>query len=141
MKTHNLANLKCLNQILQLNNICQCFLHLSVSMKDEYRDNMVISCGGMKKMKLLIDKMGISKKLLELCLLQSKSNNSIDEINIVESFWVGIWIGCFRFSHTAVVRLDEVLRQIFGWKRVASGTTFESFFKKFTPYLNHYLLN
>ena len=89
----------------------------------------------MKEMKMLIDKRGISKKLLELGLPQVKSNNSIDAISIVESFLVSIWIGCFRFSHTAVVRLDEVLRQIFVWKRVASGTTFGSFFKKFTPTL------
>ena len=88
---------------------------------------------------MLIDKTGISKKLLELGLPQGKSNNSIDSISIIESFWVSIWIGCFRFSHTAVVRLDEVLRQIFGWKRVASGTTFGRFFKKFTPSLNHSL--
>ena len=88
-------------------------------------------------MKDLIDKTGISKKLLSLGLPEGTSNNRIDPISIVESFWVGIWIGCYRFSHTAVVRLDEVLRQIFGWKRVASGTTFGRFFKKFSPSLNH----
>jgi hypothetical protein len=38
-----------------------------------------------------------------------------------------------------VVRLDDVLRQIFGWKRMASETTFGRFFKKFTPSLNHSL--
>jgi hypothetical protein len=110
-----------------------------MSMQHEYSDNMVTPWGGMKEMKMLIDKTGISKKLLELGLPQGKSNNSIDSISIIESFWVSIWIGCFRFSHTAVVRLDEVLRQIFGWKRVASGTTFGRFFKKFTPSLNHRL--
>jgi hypothetical protein len=109
-------------------------------MHHEYSDNMVTPWGGMKEMKMLIDKTGISKKLLELGLPQGKSNNSIDSISIIESFWVSIWIGCFRFSHTAVVRLDDdVLRQIFGWKRVASGTTFGRFFKKFTPSLNHTL--
>jgi hypothetical protein len=100
---------------------------------------MVTPWGGMKEMKMLIDKTGISKKLMELGLPEGKSNNSIDAVSIIESFWVSIWIGCFRFSHTAVVRLDEVLRQIFGWKRVASGTTFGRFFKKFTPSLNHSL--
>ena len=100
-----------------------------MSLKHEYSDNLVTPWGGMQEMKMLIDKTGISKKLLELGLPQGKSNNSIDSISIIESFWVGIWIGCFRFSHTAVVRLDEVLRQIFGWKRVASGTTFGRFFK------------
>lgn len=103
----------------------------------EYSDNLVTPWGGMHEMKKLMDKTGISKKLLELGLPEGKSNNCIDAISIIESFWVSIWIGCFRFSHTAVVRLDEVLRKIFGWKRVASGTTFGRFFKKFTPSLNH----
>ena len=102
---------------------------------------LVTPWGGMKEMKMLIGKTGISKKLLELGLPQGKSNNSIDAISIVECFWVSIWIGCFRFSHTAVVRLDEVLRQIFGWKRVESGTTFGRFFKKFTPSLCSWLLD
>lgn len=106
-------------------------------MQHEYTDEMVTPWGGMKEMKMLIDKTGISKKLSQIGLPQSKSNNSIDAVSIIESFWVSIWIGCFRFSHTAVVRVDEVLRQIFGWKRVASGTTFGRFFKKFTPSMNH----
>ena len=108
-----------------------------MGMRHEYSDNLVTPWAGMKEMKMLIDKTGISKKLLELGLLQSKSNNSIDSISITESFWVSIWIGCFRFSHTAVIRLDVVLRQIFGWKGVGSGTTFGRFFKKFTASLNH----
>jgi hypothetical protein len=106
-------------------------------MRHEYTDKMVIPWGGMKEMKELIDKSGIGGKIAELGLPESKSNNSIAALDIVESFWVSIWIGCYRFSHTAVVRLDEVLRQIFGWKRVASGTTFGRFLKKFTPSLSH----
>ena len=90
-------------------------------------------------MKKLIEKTGISSKLLELGLPEGKSNNTIDAVSIIESFWVSIWIGCFRFSHTAVLRVDEVLRDIFGWKRVASGTTFGRFFKKFTPSMNHHV--
>jgi len=78
----------------------------------------------MQEMKKPIDKTGISKKLGELNLLKGKSNNTIDAISIIESFWVSIWIGCFRFSYTAVVRLDKVLCEIFGWKRLASGTTY-----------------
>ena len=106
-------------------------------MEHEYTDKMVTAWGGMKEMKELIDKTGISKTLLEIGLPESRSNNRIDAISIIESFWVSIWIGCFRFSHTAVVRLDEVLRQIFGWNRVGSGTTFGRFFKKFSPSLNY----
>lgn len=105
----------------------------------EYSDNPVTPWGGMQEMKLLVDKTGILPKLRELPLPVSTSNNSIPALDIIESFWVGIWIGCFRFSHTAVVRMDEVLRQLFGWKRVPSGTTYGRFFKKFTPSMNHAL--
>ena len=111
--------------------------YFASDMQHEYTDQMVTAWGGMKEMKMLMAKTGISKKLSQLGLPESKSNNGIDAVSIIESFWVSIWIGCFRFSHTAIVRLDEVLRQIFGWKRVASGTTFGRFFKKFTPSMNH----
>lgn len=106
-------------------------------MEHTYTDKLVTPWGGMKEMKMLIDKTGISKKLGELGLPESRSNNRIDPVSIVESFLVSVWIGCFRFSHTAVVKVDEVLREMFGWKRVASGTTFDRFFKKFTPSMNH----
>ena len=98
-------------------------------MKHEYSDNQVTPWGGVQEMKILIDMTVISKKLAELGLPESKSNNSIDAISIIESFWVSIWIGCYRFSHTEVVRLDEVLRNIFSWKRVASCTTYGSSLK------------
>ena len=97
----------------------------------EYCDKNITAWGGMQEMKILLKKTGISKKIEELDLPGKKSNNSIDGISIIESFWVSIWIGCFRFSHTAIVRVDEILRQIFGWKRVASRTTFGRFFKSF----------
>jgi DNA-directed RNA polymerase subunit N (RpoN/RPB10) len=106
-------------------------------MEIEYTEEQVTPWGGMKEMKMLIDKTGISDKLSSLSLPESRSNNSIDSISIIESFWVSIWIGCFRFSHTAVVKVDEVLRQIFGWKRVPSATTYGRFFKKFKPSMNH----
>jgi hypothetical protein len=101
-------------------------------MKHIYTDQPVTAWGGMKEMKELIDRTGISRKLSQLSLPESKSNNHITSKDILESFWVSIWIGCFRFQHTAVVKVDEVLREIFEWKRVPSGTTYGRFFKKFT---------
>ena len=110
-----------------------------MALRHQYVDDPVTPWGGMQEMKKVIERTGISSKLLELGLPSGKSNNTIDAIAIIESFWVSVWIGCFRFSHTAVVKVDEVLRGIFGWKRVPSGTTFGRFFKKFTPSMNHQL--
>ena len=109
-------------------------------MKYEYSDLQVSPWGGMQEMKQVLDKTGISKKLSSLGLPTGKSNNSINAIDSIESFWVSVWIGCFRFSHTAVVRLDEVLRQIFGCKRVPSDTTYGRFFKQFSSSMNHEIL-
>ena len=101
-------------------------------MEYQYSDKSVTPWGGMLQMKHLLDKSGIREKLTELGLPEGTSNNRIDALSIVEAFWVSVWIGAFRFSHTAVVRVDETLKNIFGWKRVASGVTFGRFFKKFT---------
>jgi hypothetical protein len=57
-------------------------------MEHHYTDRLVTPWGGMKEMKMLIDKTGISKKLSTLGLPEGKSNNSIDAISIIESFWV-----------------------------------------------------
>lgn len=64
--------------------------------------------GGIKKMKSLLETSGISKKFSKLGLPQGTSKNRIASVSKIESFWVSIWIGYFRFSHTAVVRLDDV---------------------------------
>lgn len=101
-------------------------------MKHEYSNKTVTSWGGMLKMKRLLEKIGISKKMEEIGVPESKSNNRISAISIIEAFWVSVWIGASRFSHTTLVRLDETLCKIFEWKRVASGTTFTRFFRKFS---------
>ncbi len=100
-------------------------------MKIDYTDRPVTAWGGMIEMKQLLDKTKIREELARVNLPQGTSNNSINSLDIVESFFVSVWIGCFKFSHTAIVRVDETLRQIFGWKRVASGTSFGRFFQKF----------
>lgn len=49
-------------------------------MEHHYTDKLVTAWGGMKEMKILIDQTGISKKLAELGLPESKSNNRIDAV-------------------------------------------------------------
>ena len=52
-----------------------------------------------------MDKARIRKILSELDLPESKSNNSICSLDIIESFFVSVWIGCFKFSHTEMCEL------------------------------------
>jgi hypothetical protein len=96
-----------------------------------YSSKPVSAWGGMRMMKELIDNSGIKKKLKELPLPYPKSNRGYDPISVIESFWVCVWLGGARFSHTALLRFDEVLKTIFDWKRVASVSTYTRFFNKF----------
>jgi hypothetical protein len=36
-----------------------------------------------------------------------------------------------NFSHTAILRFDHVLKEVFQWKRCPSDNTYQRFFRKF----------
>lgn len=103
-----------------------------MSIEVQFSDKQVSPWGGLVLMKELLDQTGIRNKLSELNLPESKSNNSIDSVSIVESFFASVWIGATAFSQTAIIKLDTTIKEIFGWKRIPSGTTFGRFFKKFS---------
>jgi hypothetical protein len=98
----------------------------------EFSDKQVSPWGGLVLMKEILDKTGIRKKLVALDLPESTSNNRIESLTIIESFFACVWIGATAFSQTAIIKLDTTVKEIFGWKRIPSGTTFGRFFKKFS---------
>lgn len=98
----------------------------------EYSDDKVSAWGGFSVMQKFLERVNLRKALGELALPQSTSNNSYETHAIVESFLLSVWMGCYKFSHTHVLRLDDTLKGIFGWKQVPSDTTFKRFFKKFS---------
>ena len=98
----------------------------------EFTDRKVTAWGGMRMFKEFLDRTEIRKVLEESCLPWPASNCGYSPIQIVESFWVSVWLGGVRFSHTAMVRFDDALKEIFGWKRMPCVSTYTRFFKKFT---------
>ncbi|MBU6159461.1 MAG: IS1380 family transposase [Bacteroidetes bacterium] len=99
--------------------------------KIEFSDHSVTAWGGMKLMKDLLDASGMRDKLSELPLPEKGSNRGYDPVQIMECFWVSIWIGAGRFSHSAYLRFDDVLKQIFQWKQAPSQSTYSRYFAKF----------
>ena len=99
--------------------------------KIEFSDHQVSAWGGMKMMKDLVDGSKIKDELAKLPLPDKGSNRGYDPVQIIECFWTSIWIGAGRFSHSAYLRFDEVLKQIFGWKQAPSQSTYSRFFHKF----------
>jgi len=97
----------------------------------EYTSKPVSSWGGMRLMKELIDKTQVKENLKKLPLPYPHSNRGYHPLDIIESFWVCVWLGGMRFAHTALIRFDNVLKTIFKWKRVPSVSTYTRFFNKF----------
>ncbi len=98
----------------------------------EFTDRKVTAWGGMRMFKEFLDRTEIRKALEESCLPWPASNCGYNPVQVVESFWVSVWLGGVRFSHTAMVRFDDALKEIFGWKRMPCVSTYTRFFKKFT---------
>ena len=98
----------------------------------EFTDKKVTAWGGMKLMKDMLDSIGIKEFMSGLSLAEKGSNRGYESMQIIECFWTSIWIGAGRFSHSAYLRYDKVLQELFGWKQAPSQSTYSRFFQKFS---------
>lgn len=101
-----------------------------------YTDKEITPWGGMALMKKMLDCARTEDMLQSLELPQPGSNRGYKTEQILTSFWVSIWCGANRFMHTEVTRQDEVIRKIFGWKRMCGQDVYKRYFEKFTQSMN-----
>src|SRR5271154_2886139 len=97
-----------------------------------FTEKSVTAWGGMKLMKDMVDNIGIKEFMSGLDLPTKGSNRGSASMQIIECFWTSIWIGAGRFSHSAYLRYDKALQEIFGWKQAPSQSTYSRFFQKFS---------
>jgi hypothetical protein len=102
----------------------------------EYSDEKVTAWGGMRLMKEVLERSGVSAHLGEAPLPEPGSNRGYDPRLVVESYLVNVWMGCYRMSHTEVLRHDDTLKALFGWKQTPSGSSYGRFFNKFSQARN-----
>lgn len=102
----------------------------------EYTDEEVTAWGGMRLMKEVLERSGVSEQLKELPLPVPGSNRGFDPRLIVESFFLNVWMGCDRMAHTEVLRHDATLKSLFGWIQTPCSSTYSRFFNKFSMGLN-----
>ena len=96
-----------------------------------FRDKFLTAWGRLRIIEELLRKIRFKEVLGEAQLPEPKSNRGYNSIEVLENFLVTVWIGGSRFSHTAMVRFDEALKGIFGWKKVSCVSSFTRFFKRF----------
>lgn len=102
----------------------------------EYTNRKVSPWGGIKFFQQTYERSGVRADLLAAPLPEGGSNRAYEAIDLIEGFMVATVLGSRRIAHTGMLRTDEVIREIFGWKRgMASQSTFSRFFRKFDlPY-------
>lgn len=97
----------------------------------QFTDKPVTPWGGLRLVQEMLIRMRFREALEASGLPQPRSNRGYDPVVMMEAFIVCVWIGGVRFSHTSAVRFDEALCEMFGWKRVASVSTFTRWFRRF----------
>src|SRR5947209_3015823 len=96
-----------------------------------FTDKPVTPWGCMRLVNEMLSRMRFREALNDSGLPSPGSNRGFDPAVMIESSLVCVWIGGNRFSHTAHVRFDRALSQIFGWREVAEVSTFTRFFRRF----------
>lgn len=107
-----------------------------VNLPIEYSDKAVTPFGGMSLLKRFLDQTQIMEYLSTASLPAPGSNRGYDPVDIVTSFWLGIWTGASRYIHCDWVRYDKVLQDIFGLDQMPSQSTYSRFFNKFNQATN-----
>ena len=100
-------------------------------LKISYSDKKVTPWGGMKLLKDFIEHLQILPYLNELNIPQPQSNAGYDPTILILGFWLSIFTGGNRFSHTDWLRYDATLQSIFEIEKLPSSSTYNRFFYKF----------
>lgn len=107
-----------------------------MELKLAFTDKEITPWSGMVFMKKLLDQTGILSQFVASGLPQQESNRGYDPVQLITCFMVSIWCGANRFEHLEVGRFDEVLRRIFGYKRMAGHKAYQRYFRKFDIAIN-----
>lgn len=99
----------------------------------EFTSRKVSPWGGIKFFHKTYLKTGLQTFFEGLNLPFPNSNSGYNPIHLIEGFMTSVVLGSKRLEHSGMLRTDEVIREIFGWKRgMASASTFSRFFAKFS---------
>src|SRR5215831_782877 len=107
-------------------------------LKHEFTDRKISPWGGIKYFQQVFDRSGIRQYIQSLPNLpQPGSNRGYETIEMIEGFMASVILGARRLEHCGMLRADQVVGEIFGWRKgMASASTFQRFFHKFDEGIN-----
>ena len=101
-------------------------------LKHDFTHRQVSPWGGIKFFQQTYERSGLKEVLLCSPLPKPGSNRGYEAVDLIEGFMTSAVLGAKRMAHSGMLRTDEVIREIFGWRKgMASQSTFSRFFSKF----------
>lgn len=95
-----------------------------MDLKLSFTDKEVTPWSGVILLKKMLDRMDFDAQLDQLPLPVQGSNRGYDAKQLIKQFMTSVWCGANRFEHCEVTRADEVIRQAWGFKRMAGRKAF-----------------
>ncbi len=89
----------------------------------EFTGKKISPWGGIHLFKSVYDMLGLHEFLGGFPLPQPGSNRGVDSLDIVEAFLFSVVLGSQRLAHNGMLRSDEVIRDIFNWKKGAPSAS------------------
>lgn len=104
----------------------------------EFTSRRISPWGGVKFFQQTYEKTCLKQHMMQLPLPAPGSNRGYCATDLVEGFMTSVVLGAKRLDHSGMLRTDEVVKEIFGWKKgMASASTFSRFFAKFDVQKNN----
>lgn len=107
-----------------------------MDIKIEFTNKKITPWGGISLMRQMLNKLSMLDVLSSLPLPQQGSNRGYAPEQLILHYLIGIWCGASCFEHLEVTRQDEVIRDLFGWDRMAGSKAFQRYFNKFDQAIN-----
>lgn len=102
-----------------------------------YTDKPITPFGGLTTIQRFYQNSGLQQAIKDLPLPQPGSNRGYAPLDLIEGFLISVILGARRLAHSGLLRYDNVISEMFGWKKgMASECTFSRFFNKFDEELN-----
>lgn len=94
----------------------------------EYTSKPLSGWGGLSLMFEYLERIGFLDELRTAIKEVKRSNNRVENFDVVLTFWATVLMGGNRFAHVQRVLHDEVVRRISGARRLGSEDTVRRFF-------------
>ena len=106
------------------------------SLKIDFTDKEITPRGGISLFRQMIERIDFANVLSNAQLPSQGSNRGYQPEQLILNFLVGVWCGANCFEHLEVTRHDEVIKEIFDWKRMPGSRAFQRYFNKFNLGVN-----